>query len=325
MRVALVGVTHWHAAIHLDAIRHAGVTLSGVADRDAAAAAEFAARSGTRAFPLPELLAARPDLVVLMGHPATVGEDFASVLAAGLPVMLEKPAASDSAGLAALTRLAGDAFVAMPLPNRCGPIWAEMERLRVAGRLGRLAHAHFRIINGPTDRYRRDGVAWALDPAVAGGGALRNLGIHPVDAAFALAGGAEPAVLAAATRPDLAGERVEGYATAMLGLPDGAVVTIEAGYTHALRAGTDAAWRVVSANATLLDRGESCIVATRDDQAETALTPLPAAHRYRAFLVETLAALRRGTAPPAGLGDYLRAMRLIDRIYEAASRQAQAA
>ena len=88
-------------------------------------------------------------------------------------------------------------FVAVPLPNRLGPAMVECARLRDAGRLGRIGHAHFRLVNGPPERYRVDGVAWMLDPALSGGGALRNLGIHGVDCAAALATGALRVVLRA--------------------------------------------------------------------------------------------------------------------------------
>ncbi len=197
MRVALVGVTHWHAAIHLDAIRYAAVTLLGVADRDATAAAEFAARNATRALPLPELLAERPDLVVLMGHPATVGEDFASVLAAGLPMMLEKPAAISTEPLADRARRHGCRFVAVPLANRCSPLWGELGRLRRIGRSARFARA-FPRRERAAGALSRDGVPWLLDPAMGGGGALRNLGLHAVDAALALLGEGGPAFSARA-------------------------------------------------------------------------------------------------------------------------------
>src|SRR3546814_10868775 len=84
---------------------------------------------------------------------------------ARLPIVMEKPAALSADHLApieAWTHRDGH-FVAVPLPNRFSPIWAEMDRLDAAGRLGRISHAQFRIVNGPPERYRRDGVGWVLD------------------------------------------------------------------------------------------------------------------------------------------------------------------
>lgn len=318
MRIAITGVGHWHAAMHLDAVRAAGADVSGVWDPDPAINASFASRHDAPAAATMEaLLAAKPDLVVVMGHPADVPDMARAVLAAGLPMVLEKPAAPDTARLAAIAPPPGH-FIAVPLANRCSPVWAEMARLEAAGRLGRLAHAHFRIINGPPERYRVDGVPWLLDPAVGGGGALRNLGLHAIDAALMLFGGAEPALLGAAVRNTAHGEAVDDYAVALLSVPGGPIVTVETGYSFAsMRPGGDYEWRIAASGATLIDRGATCDAATLDDGARYAVPPVPGGTRYRAFMAETLACLREGRPPPVGFADYLRAMRLADRIYAA--------
>ena len=56
---------------------------------------------------------------------------------------------------------------------------------QLVGTFGDLAHATFRIVGGPPARDIADDVPWMLDPAVSGGGALRNLGIRAADAAQA--------------------------------------------------------------------------------------------------------------------------------------------
>src|SRR3954447_6964878 len=166
MRVALAGVGHWHASLHLDAVRAAGAEIAGVWDSEPEVASRFAETGGAGAWAsLETLLASRPDLVVVMGHPAQVPDLARACLAAGLPMMLEKPAAPSTGALAAIAPGRGR-FVAVPLANRCSPLWAELRRLRDAGRAGELAHAHFRIVNGPPARYRADGVGWMLDPAI---------------------------------------------------------------------------------------------------------------------------------------------------------------
>jgi len=207
MRVALAGVGHWHARMHLDAIRHAGAAVAAVWDPDPGVTERFGASEDVpMAASLEALLAARPDLVVVMGHPHAVPMAARAALAAGLPMMLEKPAAATTSLLVALAP-AADQFVAVPLANRCSPLWSELARLRTEGRAGAAVHAHFRIINGPPDRYRTDGVSWMLDPAVAGGGALRNLGLHALDAAQMLFGAAEPVLSAAYVTARMHGER----------------------------------------------------------------------------------------------------------------------
>ena len=316
MRIALAGVGHWHARMHLDAIRHAGAMVSAVWDPDPRVAEMFGASEGVPiAASLEALLAARPDLVVVMGHPHAVPMTARATLAAGLPMMLEKPAAATTSLLAALAPT-HDAFVAVPLANRCSPLWTELDRLRIAGRAGSVVHAQFRIINGPPDRYRTDGVSWMLDPDIAGGGALRNLGLHALDAAQMLFGDAEPVLSAAHVTARMHGEKVDDYALATLCLPGGPIITIETGYTYASRLpGGDFEWRVSAHGAYLIDRGGTCEVATLDDGAAQSIEPLAAGLRYRAFMVDTLHRLRRGARPLAGFDDYVRAMQLADRIY----------
>ncbi|MGL4965266.1 MAG: Gfo/Idh/MocA family protein [Inquilinus sp.] len=320
-RVALAGVGHWHAGMHLEAARSAGAEVVAAWDPDPAVAAGFAADHRVPRQPTVEaLIAALPDLTVVMGRPDQVPELALACIEAGLPIVLEKPAAVSTAALEPLAKAARGLFVAVPLPNRCGPIWAEIEALRVAGRLGPVSHAQFRIVNGPPERYRLDGVPWVLDPAIGGGGALRNLGIHGIDAALALAGGAELTIVSASVDRRLHGEAVEDYAIVTLRARDGMIATVEAGYTYASMApGGDFEWRVSARNAYLIDRGDSCRVATLDDRQVRDLAPIPPADRYKAFMADTLDRLARGAAPSVGIGDYLQAMRLIDRAYQEAA------
>ncbi|WP_395678412.1 Gfo/Idh/MocA family protein [Inquilinus sp.] len=320
-RVALAGVGHWHAGMHLDAARSAGATVIAAWDPDPAITADFAARHGVPGRSTIEaLIAARPDLTVVMGRPDQVPALALACIEAGLPIVLEKPAAVSTAALEPLAEAARGLFVAVPLPNRCGPIWAEIEALKAAGRLGPVSHAQFRIVNGPPERYRLDGVPWVLDPAIGGGGALRNLGIHGIDAALVLAGGTGLTVVSASVDRRLHGEAVEEYAIVVLRAPDGMIATVEAGYTYASMApGGDFEWRVSARNATLIDRGDSCRVATLDDGQLRDLAPILPADRYKAFMADTLDRLARGAAPSVGIGDYLQAMRLIDRAYKEAA------
>lgn len=320
MRVALLGVGHWHAAIHFDAVRAAGAQAGPVWDEEPPVAADFAARHGCEAARSRADAIGGADVVVAMGRPAEAEVAGLAALAAGKPLILEKPAALEAAGLGPLRAAAAGRFVAVPLPNRLGPAMRECARLKAAGRLGRIGHAHFRIVNGPPARYRADGVAWMLDPALSGGGALRNLGIHGVDCAAALATGALRVVSAHVARRLDREEQVEDHALVSFEDEAGALFTVEAGYTYAsMQPGGDFEWRIAAENASLIDRGDVAIRATLDDAGGGPIEAMPANLRYRAFLHETLACLAANRPPPVGLDDYARAMSLIDRAYEAAA------
>lgn len=322
MKVILAGTSHWHAGMHLDAARSAGAEIVGVWDEDAKHARGFAARNSLSALAsFEQVLSIAPDLVVLMGHPSTVPVQARRVIEADIPLVLEKPAASSTAVLAELRELAHQrqAFVSVPLPNRFGPAVTAFERLRQQGRTGKIAHAHFRIVNGPPERYAADGVAWVVDPAIGGGGALRNLGIHGVDAALSLATG-KLSLSHASIGNRIHVSPVEDYALLVLEDEAGAVFTVEAGYTFASTRPGDFEWRVVSANATLIDRGDKATCTTLDDNAVIDLPVEPPATRYRLCMRDTFGRLERNMPPAISLDDYVAAMSLIDAAYRKAGR-----
>src|SRR5690606_3544942 len=244
----------------------------------------FGAANNVPSTPMDDAIAGA-DLVVLMGHPSRCPEHAMAVIAAYKPMILEKPAVSTTRDLAAITEAAKAAqlFVGVPLPNRFGPAVMEYLALRDAGKTGPVAHAGFRLVNGPPQRYRDEKVGWLLDPAIGGGGALRNLGIHGVDCALVLAEG-ELSIVSSSIGRTTHDEPVEDYALLVLKDAAGTLFTVEAGYTYASMApGGEFEWRVVSANATLVDRGDAATSVTLDDGAHRALAPEPTATRYRLF------------------------------------------
>ena len=322
MKIALFGTSHWHAQMHMDAALHAGGEIGCVWDEDFGQAQGFADAHGLQAIESFEAaLATRPDLIVMMGHPSSVPARAAAVIEAGIPMILEKPAISRTSDLTALRDLAKarGAFVGVPLPNRYGPALGEYARLDAQGRAGKLAHVHFRLVNGPPQRYRDDGVGWLLDPAIGGGGALRNLGIHGIDCALMLAQG-ELSIVSSSIGRTIHDEPVEDYALLVLKDAAGTLFTVEAGYTYASMApGGEFEWRVVSANATLVDRGDAATSVTLDDGAHRALAPEPTATRYRLFTSDIVQRLRDGRPPAITLNDYWAAMSLIDAAYAKAN------
>jgi len=151
-----------------------------------------------------------------------------------------------------------------------------------------------------------------LDPAISGGGALRNIGTHAVDAFLALTG--EPAeVVAAATSHRQYGLPVEEFATAFLRTPSGVIGTIEAGYSRPDATGSDQEWRVAGAGAYLTERNDYLVVATA--AGETRQTVPDVVSQYIRVISDTLERFYRGEPPIAGLTDCWRVAQVIDQIY----------
>ena len=312
--------------MHADAARFAGATLCAVWDSDAVAARALADLFDAPAIPsLDQVLATRPDICVTMGHPAEVPALARALIDAGMPMILEKPAAPETRILREIEARAQaqGVFVAVPLANRLSPAMRGLARTPedAGGRddaAPRVAHASFRIVNGPPERYRDDGVPWVLDPAAAGGGALRNLGLHGIDCALCLADGplrVTSAQVARRLHPD---EMVEDHALVTLTDAAGALFVVEAGYTTpAMQAGGDLEWRVATKGAYLVDRGDSA--QWIGPRGLRSLPALPPDERYRAFMTDTLARLADGRPPLVGLSDYVAAMAVIDQAYALAA------
>jgi predicted dehydrogenase len=326
MRVAMIEVGHWHAARHARSLLQAEAEIVGVSDGQPGVAARFAADLGCPPFQdyRAMLEATGPDFVFAMGRHLDVPAIARYVIQAGIPCAIEKPLGTSADQVAPLVKLAQqrNAFVAVPLVNRYSALWRELDRLEQAGRAGLRAHAHFRIVNGPPSRYVRDGVGWMLDPAVSGGGAMRNLGIHAVDAFLSYVGGEKVDVLGAALSYRVYGEQVEEMSAALLRSEGGVIGTIEAGYTFAAMTGGDFEWRVSAANCYLIERREQLEIATLDDGQRQSIEIPGQGDRYDRFGPDTLARLRSGRPPIATLEDCYRAMRIIDEVYDEAARTA---
>lgn len=323
MKIALLGTSHWHAKMHYEAALAAGAEIVASWDASEAHSAEFAARTGIPNAATPEAALAGADLAVLMGHPRGIPDLARRLIAMGMPMILEKPAAAGTVELEALLAEAAhnNAFVAVPLPNRHGPAMTELRRLMAEGPTGHVRHAGFRLINGPPKRYRLDGVEWLLDPHIAGGGALRNLGIHGVDAAISLARGPLRVASSHIGKRIHTNEAVEDHAVVVLCDESGALFVIETGYTYAsIEAGGDFEWRIATTNTTLIDRGDTAFAACLDDGQRYELLPEPTSLRYRGFMIDTLERLASGRPPAVALADYVKAMRLIDVAYEKAKQ-----
>ncbi|WP_416799026.1 Gfo/Idh/MocA family protein [Ciceribacter azotifigens] len=316
MRIAFLGVSHWHSYMHANAALTTGAVIGAAWDPEPEAVQTFAAKfSCLPAASLREALAAA-DFAVVMGRPFEIAERGLAVIDAGVPMLIEKPIGTSAAGVKPLIAAAGrnKAFVAMALPHGLG-MMAAIRSLDGAARLGAISHSYFRLINGPPQRYVNDGVSWVLDREVGGGGALRNLGIHGISAFLTLAGDQPVAVTSASLGRPLHGTEVEDYAVVVLRAADGMIGLIEAGYTFASMTRGIFEWRVSARNATLSDLGDRLTLTTLDDEDERDLPVTPPARRYDDVMADALRRLQDGRPPAVSLADHQRAMEIIDRCY----------
>jgi len=323
LRVALFGVEHWHAEMHLHAFESAGGELVALASTDQELAASFAPHvTCPRTSTLSETLAQNPDFVMIMGTPQDMLEAALELANGTVAFGVEKPigrSASEMLPLVTAVEKSG-LFATVPLVNRYSRLWESLPRGATDDLNGGPWHAQFKIINGPPKRYRDWGVSWVLDPTAFGGGAMRNLGIHAADAFLQLCGDRHYEIAAAIQQDGWFGERVEDYGAAILTTENGCSAIIEAGYTYPGDApGSDFEWRVASRGSFVLDRDSTLTIVRASDNEIHELQNIPQARRYDEFGQDVIARLAAGSAPKVTLRDAFRAMQLVDEFYEAAT------
>ena len=184
LRAAVVGAG-FMGATHARAIRASGGYVAAVVTNDPglAASAQSAVRAEAVTTDLAEVLADETVDVIHVCTPNNTHADIASaVLAAGKPVVCEKPLATDGGVAAALAQQAADSGVmtAVPFVYRFHPMVREMRARVRAGQLGELSVAH--------GSYLQDWLAgsdtdnWRVDPAAGGRSrAFADIGSHWCD------------------------------------------------------------------------------------------------------------------------------------------------
>jgi predicted dehydrogenase len=312
LRIAAIGVSHWHSLYDSAYLRHVvamdGLQLVGLHDPSAEVAARRAAE-------------ARPDFVIALGRHRDMAEVALHLLDARVPFLMEKPMGVDAREVERVAERAAatGSFAAVPLIQRYHPFVARARVLLAAGRFGTLSHVYFRLNRPTSARYPAWEAGWMLDPAATGGGCLRNLGPHGLDVFLHLVG-EDAEVTGALLSSRALGQPVEDYASVLLRSRGGVLGTVEVGNMFP-RDGTDGEFKVSGRDALLVLKEDTLrLVTATGEETEPCRLAEPLAITA---LRDALDHWRRGAPPPVGVVDCLRAVRLIDRAYALAGPPAR--
>lgn len=324
LRIVVIGASHWHGAFDAAYLRlfaqMPSVEVVGVHDDDPAMAADRASIVGATAYTDARQMieTERPDFALSLGTHAAMPALHQLCLDHKLPFLTEKPMGRNAGEVRPVVeRIEREGlYAAVALPNRLGPIYDRAKTMIEQGAFGKLVYLHFRIIRPTLNRYPEYDSPWMLDPAISGGGCLRNLGPHLFDLFLSLTG--EDAEVEAATTSFRGHDAaIEDYAAVTLRSESGIVGTLEAGYTYPTE-GTDMEFRIAGSEAILrFDRAGAIVVrATGEEELAKSAEALLAG--YEALLPETIERFQRGDPPIATPRDCLRAVELIDAAYRLA-------
>jgi len=320
IRVAAIGVSHWHALNDAAYLRHLiamkDVALVGLQDFDAGLVAKRAAAVGNP--PVftdyrDMLKTLRPDFVVALGRHSQMAAIAHDLIDAGYPFLMEKPMGINAAEVDAVAEKAArkNAFVAVPLAQRYAPFAARARDFLAADAFGPLSHIYVRVNRPAPPRYAAWDCAWMMDPAEAGGGALRNLGPHGLDM-FLYLTGEEAQVTGAQFSTRAHGNAVEDYASVLLRSQSGVLGTVEVGNTFP-RDGTDGEWKLAGRDAILTMKDG--VVKLSSKEGDKVLPGVDLTAPYFAAVRDALDRWQAGKAPAISVHDCARLVRLIDRAY----------
>ena len=231
LKIAAIGFWHVHARDYANSVQeHPDTTLVAVWDDDEQRGREAAAEYGVEFVADLDELLARPDLdgVTVTTSTDQHHEVMLKAARAGKHIFSEKvlaPTVEEAEDIVAAAAAAGVVLV-VSLPRLYDDYTQAIERILDEGTLGDLAYSRVRLAH--------DGwlAGWLPerfgDPATAIGGALTDLGCHPVYLTR-LFHRAEPLSISA-TYGSVTGHRVEDNAVVTAEFPGGRLGVIEAGF-----------------------------------------------------------------------------------------------
>lgn len=229
IKIALLGVSHWHVPLYLNGLPENSVV--GVSDDNPDIAASYAEKYACLAYQdyKKMILDTKPDFVFAFAAHNRMKEVADYLLDANIAFSIEKPAGFNAGEVEALYHKAEQKgiFVSIPFVWRYSDTVNNLKDKYITSEI---LHMSYKFIAGPPSRYL-DTSKWMLSRETAGGGCMTNLGVHFIDMAMFLtdSDGAEnvSSIYQYASEYD-----IETYASSMLQMQTGASLLLESGYAY---------------------------------------------------------------------------------------------
>lgn len=323
MRIALIGVSHWHMPLLLEPLlKEEGIEIVGVCDPNRDVAGRYAERLGCSAYHAYSDLCVeqRPDFAFALAPHRDMPATASFLMDEGIPFVIEKPAgisANDIAPLVARAAATGH-FVAIPFVFRYSGFLQALKE-HAAGET--VHYAGFRFIAGPPSRYVEAGCGWMLDQAQSGGGSGINLGVHFLDLCRLFWPDAPPVVKSALVSNSASGAGVEDHSLIALKGGDRTCL-VETGYMYPAPVGIfDMHFSLRTERHYFAVRGPGEIeISDMSGHRRTIAATTTNMPHYPTFVADTLARFKAGRPPIADLGDLEGVMRLVDSAYQISGR-----
>jgi predicted dehydrogenase len=308
MRVALFGCG-WIQDFHARGVLAAGHELVAVTNHREGSANVFAERHGiSRVTTDWEALARDPDVdaAVVSTPNALHAPQAIALLDAGKHVLVEKPMATSVAECDAMIET-GSRTGARLMVAHCWRFHPDVQAMRAriaAGELGEIVKTRGYGVHagwGPS--------GWFADKALAGGGALPDMGVHAIDTVRYLLGDPMPVRVCAAIGTRYGDYDVDDDGILLISWSQGTNSIVESGWWHPHKEGLEAETEVYGTGgyARIFPREEP------SEDYEHCTQPM-----YSAQIAEFLGAIEQGRQPRPSGEDGRVVIRVVDEAYASA-------
>jgi predicted dehydrogenase len=316
MRIALIGVSHWHTPFYLNPLlTMPEISVIGVSDPDLVRAEELGAKAHCPSFTDYHEMCARsqPDFVFALGRHCDMAEEARFLIEQRIPFAMEKPCAitaADAHDIAARAN-AASVFAAVPFVIRYSPL---VETIRSFGEMPQ--YIVFKFVGGMVDRYHEQRVEWMLHRETAGGGPLINLGVHFLDLCRVLLPDTSLRVVGATMSNNFSHLDIEDHAMVLM-RGDGVTCSVETGYLYpAPNSVFDLHYSIRTPSRYFAARDNQTLeIVDNSRRREVRSMPLTNSFFYPTFVEDTLRRVTHGEKPIADLADMAAAMYLVEAAY----------
>ncbi len=313
MRIALLGVSHWHLPLYLPGLPENSVV--GISDDDLEIAAGIAKNYDCPIYQdYKEMIhETKPDFVFAFAPHYRMKEVAEFLILEGIAFSMEKPAGLNAKEVEYLYQLCEKrhGFCSIPFVWRYSDTVNDLKNKYLHTPI---RHMSYRFIAGPPSRYLATS-KWMLSKETAGGGCMTNLGVHFIDMAMYLTDSCKADVMASSYQygPEY---DIETYATSLLKLPQGASLLLESGYAYPMseESKRENRWTIVTENGYYI-LAENCLE-IREYGKEPRTVPLNTDSDvyYAIYTRTTLNDFMTGTRPRASLKEMLDVSRILDEM-----------
>jgi predicted dehydrogenase len=320
MKIAFIGVQHWHAKHYYIAVsKLSKYKIVGISDPNQKTLDEISAHLEAPGYTdYRELISKqKPDFVFIFAPHNELASTTQFVIDQGIACLVEKPGGMNQQEVAYLRVQAEkkSLHVATGFNFRVSDFYKQVMAMIEHEQV---TFASFRFIAGGPARYRESGNSWMLNPALSGGGSTINLSVHFFDM-FRQFTKSEPTEITSLMGNHTWQLPIEDYSSVIVRSPK-ALCTIETGYTFPAtpQITFDLRFCVRTNSQYLIASGDGSIQIQKNATHEIKTIQTPSngnAYWYPTFVEETLERFDQEKPPIGNLFDLEMAVQMVDAAY----------